>query len=346
MNDCDEDVYRLLIAHGTQTINQLARQLNRKHETVSRAVARLEKSGRVYVDRDGRTSYVSPRAFPLSDRVRPAPPKGETKRETNTDLYGRVSVNVSPRRAKNTAERLPLDGFVCHPLTKGYDVGRDFVRMHVKGMFTVAVTHAGDFQTYNPVDDTAITWKKSNLSLNVAYNGRVFLKGSDSTAYAIRAVETRTRAIETLSVFIHPRYIFYKNHVATALAEFKNQVRDVCTALELHGWTFNYDTIELKGELHTGINDIVLGSQVGRYNQHEDDSLHYDRSHGLPECEIYGQDPDTVELMVNLPQIIRGMSASLNELKNALETVIDIQTKTALIILPTNEQKNNDIMYR
>ena len=346
MNTCDEDVYSYLIAHGTQTINQIARQLKRKHETIARAVNRLEKTGRVYVETDGNVNYVSPRGFPLSERVRPAPLKEGSKMETKTDLYGRVSVDVSHRRAKNTAERLPLDGFVCHPLTKGCDVGRDFVRMHIKGMYTVGVTHAGDFQPYNKIDDTAIDWKRTGLSLNVAYNGRVFLKGSDSTAYAIRAVETRAGAIQTLCVFIHPRYIYFKNHVATACVEFSQQVKDVCQALELHGWTFNYDTIELKGELHTGINDTVLGSQVGRYNQQEGDALHFDHSHAIPECEVYGEDPDTVELMVNLPQIIRGMSESLNELKNALQTVLDIQTKTALIILPTNDQKNNDIMYR
>lgn len=342
----DQDVYSLLQRLGTATINQLASILKRKHETVSRAVLRLEENGQVSILKNGRTRYVSLRPSSANKRVRPAVQKEGRKGGNDNEVYARTSCDFSITRAKIPAERVPLDGFVLHPSVRGCDVGREWVRVHNNGEYQVKIVQVGDFRSYNRNDDVAISWDTAFLNTNKAYNGKVFLKDTDLSAYSIRAVESKDGSLSILSVWIHPRYVFYKNHEATAYNEFTQQVKDVCKALEVHGWQFDYDTIEMKGQLHTGINDPITGSQVGRYNQTPGDSLHFDHSHGIPECEVYGSDPDTVELMVNLPQVIRSMSESLEMLTNLVNQIIEVQTKTVSIVIPKQQGNNNDIMFR
>lgn len=342
----DQQVYNVLLKMGTATINQIASVLNRKHETISRAVLRLEENGKVNILKNGRTKFVSLRPSPLTKRVRPDIPKKGEQGGNKNEVYARTSCEFPITRAKLPAERVSLDGFVLYPTVRGCDVGREWVRVHHNGEYQIKIDHVGDFKPYNRNDDVAVKWEMSFLNTNKAYNGKVFLKDGDPSAFSIRAVETKGGGLETLSVWIHPRYVFYKNHENTALSEFKQQVIDVCKALEVHGWHFNYDTIELKGQLHTGINDTVLGSHVGRYNQTPGDSLHYDHSHGIPECEVYGSDPDTVELMVNLPDVIRSMSESLELLTNLVNQIIEVQTKTVSIVIPKQDNQHNDIMFR
>ena len=339
-------MYSLLQRLGTATINQLASILKRKHETVSRAVLRLEENGLVSILKNGRTRYIFLRPSPANKRVRPAVQKEGRKGGNDNEVYARTSCEFSITRAKIPAERVPLDGFVLHPSVRGCDVGREWVRVHNNGEYQVKIVQVGDFRSYNRNDDVAISWDTAFLNTNKAYNGKVFLKDTDLSAYSIRAVESKDGSLSILSVWIHPRYVYYKNHEATAYNEFTQQVKDVCKALEVHDWQFDYDTIEMKGQLHTGINDPITGSQVGRYNQTPGDSLHFDHSHGIPECEIYGSDPDTVELMVNLPQVIRSMSESLEMLTNLVNQIIEVQTKTVSIVIPKQQDNNNDIMFR
>ena len=341
----DEDVYRTLLTIGTATINQLASILKRKHETVDRAVRRLEENGRVNVIKDGRTRYVTLRPSPVTKRVRPASTKPIVRTGDENEVYARTSCISRLMRAKTVSERVTMDGFVLHPETKGCDIGREWVRVHVNGEYQVTITKVGDFRSYNRDDDVAVKWTQSYLNTNKAYNGKIFLKGTDTRAYSVRAVESKDGSLSVLSVWIHPRDVYHTNHESTALEEFRQQVKDVCDALITHEWGFNFGTISLNGELHTAINDPLLGSQVGRYNQTPGDDLHYDHSHGIPECEVYGSDPDTVELMVNLPTVIRSMSESLEQLTKLMDSVIAIQTKTVSMFIP-NTNNQNDVMFR
>lgn len=345
-NPIDQEVYQQLLQLGTATINDLARRLKHKHETIARAVQRLEESGKVNILKSGNTRFVSLRPTPINKRVRPDSKKRGEKRGIGNEVYARSSCDSPILRAKTVAERVPLDGFVCHPKTKGCDLGREWVRSHVNGEFQINIKGVGDFKPYNRADDVAIEWTRSFLNTNTAYNGKVYLKGEDTQAFSIRAVETKDGGLATLSVYVHPRYVYYKGHEHTAYAEFVQQVKDVCLALEVHGWKFDYDSIVLAGELHTGINDPVLGSKVGRYNQSPDDSLHFDHSHGLPECEVYGQDPDTVELMVRLPETIRSMSESLELLTATVNQIIEVQAKTLTIMMPKTTEQTQDVMFR
>lgn len=342
----DEEVYKLLLQLGTATINDLARRLKHKHETVARAVQRLEESGKVNILKSGNTRFISLRPTPINKRVRPDSKKRGEKGETENDVYTHPSLDIPIIRAKLCSERVPLDGFVCHPRTRGCDLSREWVRAHVNGEYQIAITKVGDFRPYNRNDDVAIEWTTSRLNLNTAYNGKVFLKGEDLTAYSIRAVEGKGGGLRVLSIRVHPRYVFHKNHLNTAIGEFREQIKDVCRALEVHGWGFDLSSITLSGEIHTAINDPVLGSKVGRYNQSPDDSLHFDHSHGLPECEVYGEDPDTVELMVRLPETIRSMSESLELLTATVNQIIEVQAKTLTIMMPKTTEQTQDVMFR
>ena len=342
----DSQVYALLLKFGTDTINGLARRLNRKHETVAKSVERLEESGKVDVLKNGNTRYVSVHPDSTNKRVKPDYKNRYNKKGNQNEGYAHPSLTDSILRAKSLNERVPIPGFVLHPGTRGCDVSREWLRMHVSGEYQIKVRKVGDFHQFNRNDDVAIRWEVSHLNTNTAYNGKVFLKGADGQAYSIRAVSNREGAVGLLSVHVHPRYIFHKGHEETALAEFRQQVKDVCEALEVHGWGFNYDSIELNGELHTGINDTVMASKVGRYNQTPGDTLHFDHSHGIPECEVYGSDPDTVELMVKLPETIRAMAESIELLTNLVNQIIEVQTKTITIMLPRNDNENRlDVMF-
>lgn len=346
-NETDQEVYRVLLELGTATINQLASRVKHKHETVARAVQRLEEQGKVNVLKSGNVRYVSLRPDSTTLRVRPDSSKCYNKKGKRNEVYARTSCEVPFFRSKSVAERVPIPGFVCHPKTKGCDLGREWVRAHVNGTYQINIRKVGDFKPYNRDNDVAIEWATSYLNTNTAYNGKVFLKGTDTDAYNIRAVSTKDGGLATLSVYIHPRYVFHTNHENTAYREFREQVRDVCGALEVHGWEFDYDSIQINGEIHTGINDPILGSKVGRYNQTPGDKLHYDHSHGIPECEVYGSDPDTVELMVNLPDTIRGMAESLELLTSLVNQIIEVQTKTITLMIPKNDnQTAYDVMFR
>ena len=342
----DEDVYQTLLRVGTATINRIASILKRKHEVVDRAVRRLEENGKVTIIRDGRTRYVSLRPNSTTKRVRPDSKKSFSKAGNDNDVYARASSISRPMRGKTVSERVTMDGFVLHPATRGCDIGREWVRVHTNGEYQVKILKVGDFRSYNNEDDVATKWERSFLNTNIAYNGKIFLKGTDTRAFSVRAVESKDSTVSILSVWVHPRYVFHKNHEATAYAEFRQQVIDVCGALVTHGWQFDYDTIELNGQLHTGINDPNLGSLVGRYNQTPGDDLHFDHSHGIPECEVYGSDPDTVELMVNLPTLIRSMSESLEQLTKLMDSVIEVQSKTVSMFIPNIQQNTDDMMYR
>ena len=345
--ETDEAVYRVLLELGTATINQIARRLQRKHETIARAVQHLEESGKVNVLKNGNTKYVSLRPDSTTKRVRPVDEKCYNKKGKQDEVYARTSCDSPFCRSKSVAERVPIPGFVCHPQTKGCDLGREWTRMHVNGMYQINIRKVGDFKPYNREDDVAIQWSTSYLNTNTAYNGKIFLKGTDTQAFNVRAVSTKDGGLATLLVYIHPRYVFHLGHEATAYREFREQVKDVCSALEVHGWQFDYESIQINGELHTGINDPILGSKVGKYNQLPGDKLHFDHSHGIPECEVYGSDPDTVELMVNLPDTIRGMAESLELLTSLVNQIIEVQTKTITLMVPKNDnQTAYDVMFR
>lgn len=323
----EEVVLSLVRRYGTTTPNQIARLTKRKHETAARMLRILTEKGLVYADKKGRLTYYTLRVDSAHPpRVRPDRPKTGGKVEGNTEGDARASVSLL-KRARTPLEIYPEEGFILHPSVRGCDVGREWVRFHTNGQFVVPVVREGRFISYFPDSDQSIKWTTSYLSTQTVYNGDVYLHNGDIFAYSVRMVASKKHQIKNISVYTHPRYIFYKEQDRYGPAEMHQQVLDVLSVFEKAGWEFNTDRIEMKGEYHCAINDETFGSLVGKYIQYSDDPLHFDRSHGVAESEVYGKDPETVEMMVQLPNIIRAHSSSLYAISSHIDTIIEIQAK-------------------
>ena len=219
------------------------------------------------------------------------------------------------------------------PTTSGSQIGREWVRIHVSGVYLVNIEKVGDFKPYHNDTDESVEWSTSPFGKSTAYNGKVFLHNGDIVAFKIKSVlGCRAKTLKVLMIYVHPRFCWHEGHENTAIMEFRQQVNDVLDFLELHGWRFDRTTIALKGELHTAINDPVLGSQVGQYHQMPNDPLHFDHSHGINEAEVYGKDPETVEMMVQLPHIIKAFGVSIHQLNLNMAEVVDIQSKLTVLV--------------
>lgn len=327
----DRQVYGYILSHGSVTVGCIARQLKRKHETIARSVLRLEEKGEIYSENDGTHKYWTVRPKSPLERDRPAPTEMGVKKGFCSEGYGAPSGEHS--RARSSSERIPRKGFVLYPSTKGSQVGREWVRIHTSGVYTVDIKQVGDFKPYCNDTDESVEWSTSPFGKSTAYNGKVFLHRGDVIAFNVRSIlGCKAKTLKVLLVYVHPRYCWHEGHEHTAIMEFRKQVEDVLDLLEMHGWRFDRDSITLKGEMHTAINDPVLGSQVGQYHQMPNDPLHFDHSHGIPEAEIYGQDPETVEMMVQLPHIIKAFGVSIHALNVNLAEVVDIQSKLTLLV--------------
>lgn len=327
----DKQVYGYILSHGSVTVGCIARQLKRKHETIARSVLRLEEKGEIYAENDGTHKYWTVRPKSPLERVRPAPSEMGVKKGFCSDPYGAPSGEHS--RARSSSERIPRKGFVLWPSTKGSQIGREWVRIHANGVYKVGIEQVGDFRPYHKDTDESIEWKTTPFGKSTAYNGKVFLHQGDVVAFSIRSVMgCKTKVLKVLLVYVHPRYCWHDGSNNTAVMEFRQQVSDVLDLLELHGWRFDRDSIEFDGELHTALNDMELGKQVGQYHSLPGDPLHFDHSHGVPEVEIYGNDPETVEMMVQLPNIIKAFGVSIHALNVNLAEVVDIQSKLTLLV--------------
>lgn len=329
--DYEQVVLALVRKYGTVTANQIASITKRKHETAARMLRILTETNKVYCDRKGKTSYFTLRTdVSTPNRVRPDRRKTPKKEGENNEGCGRGSVD-GLERARTPLEIYPREGFVLHPSVKGSDVGREWVRFHVNGQYVVPIEKEGNFVSYFPDSDRSIEWNTSYLQTQPVYNGNVFLHNGDAYAFSVRMVTTKHHRIDNIVVYVHPRLIYYKNHETYGPAEMRKQVEDVLSVFESCGWKFKKENIELKGEYHTAINDEILGSQIpGKYIQYPDDKLHFDRSHGVPEGEVYGNDPLTVEMMVKLPDIIKAQSTAISNLNANMTQIIEIQEKLAL----------------
>lgn len=333
----DKDVLLFVTKHGTIRPSDIARYKKCKHETATRSLQRLVDSGQVYAEKIGKSTYYTVRPDSLSEsvlgRVRPDTPKFPPVEGIETDGCGRGSVITCPsyphRRARNLSERLPTEGFVMHPAVKGCDISREWVRVHHNGQYMVKVDHVGKFGKFNADTLETAEWSTSKLTMQTVYNVALNPhKDGETRPYKARMVTTRTGSISKLSLYVHPRYVWYENYEHTEVMEFRQQVKDALGVLEGFGWRFDYDTITTTGKHHLAFNDPVVASHVGKYNEKEDDILHFDSSPGYPECEIYGSaDPNDVEIMVKLPTIIRSFSESLQLLHATVVEVVAIQSK-------------------
>lgn len=355
----DDRVLVLLRQYGTITPNKLASVTKRKHETARASLDRLEDAGLIYATKSGNRTYYT--LMPSGGNLRCKPDRKRV--EIKTDGVARPSnppsIPSQPifplHRANNRLEVIPERGFVCYPLVTGSEVTRDFVRTHVDGEFQIKIHKIGQFKTtdYIADSDVRIRWSKTGLSTNVSMTGKIQMP-SDREAFAIRTVSGKNGKFTKLSIWPHARYIYYVGIEQTAELEFQQQITDICSVLKHFGWQFGKAEPQLVGNIHYAFNDTILGTRVGRYNESDTDQIHYDHSHGLPEAETYSElngyktDPEVVEIMVKLPEIVKSLTIAVNEttkqitmLQSQIVSMLDIQTKTIQVMTDTKQPKND-----
>lgn len=363
----DTRVLELIKQFGTITPNKLASVTKRKHETAKASLVRLEDEGYVYSTKSGNRTYYTLMPGGKNKRIKP-----DVRRvENSNDRVARISY-ISPlsdqppfllHRANNRLEVIPERGFVCYPSVTGSEVSRDFIRTHVRGEYQVKIRKIGQFKTtdYIPETDIRIRWTKKGLNGNIAMHGKIQIP-EEREAFKIRTVSQSNGKFTLLSVWVHSRYIYYLGKDLTAELEFVQQVKDICDILNHFGWEFNEDSVQLVGNVHYGINDTNLATRIGRYAESDSDTVHYDQSHGIPEAEIYSEsngyktDPETVEIMVKLPDIVKSLTTSIIEtnkqiamLETQIVNMMGIQAKTVeanITKQPKNDFSNEWGMYQ
>lgn len=321
--DYDNRVLGVLRTLGTSTANDIARRTKRKQETARRSLDRLTEKGLVYPSKSGRITYFTLMPDGKSKRIKPA----GKKNGIDNEVYAHPLQNIPFARAKTRLEIIPEKGFVCHPEIKGSEVGRDYIRCHFNGEYQVPIKHKGDMKSvdYLAETDIRIWWKKHGLNTNTACICEIRIP-HDPDPFILRTVSGKDGKFKNASIWVHPRYIYHVDCTQVAQAEFEQQVRDVIAILERTGWKFT-DKIVRKGEPHFAINDPVLGGLVGQYNQSPSDPLHFDHSKGISECEVYGDNPDVIEIMVHLPILMKTLTNAMVDMQTQMATLLDIQTK-------------------
>ena len=333
----DEQVLTLCRSYATVNANLIARLTKRKYETARDSLRRLEYNGYLYQTKSGKITYYTVSTSGTSKRVVPDRKMQTPLQEQTNGVYVQAPWNDDLHRARTLLEMIPTKGFVCYPTVRASDVTREYIRAHHNGEYQIGIVSVGKMpNVYDfPESDIRIYWTKSKLNTNVSYNGKLYIP-PDTRPYNIKTVSTSDGSCRILSVKVHPRYVYYADSIHTQHIEFCQQVMDIASILVRMGWEFT-DQITMRGQPHQAINDPVLGSAVGLYRHSSDDKIEYDRSHGIPECEVISGNPDDVELMVQLPDIIRSVCASLKELTNTVSVTVATQSESIVNIAKTQQ---------
>ena len=321
--DYDNRVLGVLRRLGTSTANNIASRTKRKPETARRSLDRLTEKGLVYPSKSGRITYFTLMPDGKSKRIKP----DRKKSGNDNEVYAHPSQTFPFHRANTRLEIIPEKGFVCHPEIKGIELDRQFIRCHFNGEYQVSIKQKGDMKSVDYLADTDIRlwWKKNGLNTNTSCICEIRVP-YDPEPFIFRTVSGKDGKFKKASLWVHPRYIYHVDCTKIAQAEFEQQVKDVLGILNKTGWKFKEDIIR-KGQPHHAINDPVLGSLVGNYNESPNDPLHFDHSHGISECEVYGDNPDVIEIMVHLPTLMKTLTNAMVDIQTQLATLLDIQTK-------------------
>lgn len=329
----DKTVMELANRYGSITINAVSQRLGKKWETVQSAVNRLVTKGLLY--------YVSETKNPKIYSVWP----NEGVKRTRADYLASVeNGNGSPvsndgyarptipyRRALSPSEVAPIVGFVCHPAVDRRVLPPAFLRCHWAGAWTVDVSTKGaTYETY-ALKDEGITggWVVRPMSGNLSLHGHVNLP-DDPDQYTITGITHKDGHLGKINIRVHSRYIFYKSADQTAIAEFRAQVNDVLAVLKKQGWAFG-EIHYNNNQLHRALNSVAFASAlpVG----HEDkptDMVHFDRSHGTPEGEVYGVGEDaneTSEFLADPMSAINAINARLDSLVLLVDKLAHVSEK-------------------
>lgn len=355
----DKQVQELAQRYGSINTNAVSQHLKKKWETVQSAINRLVDAGVLY--------YISGTKSPKVYSIYPSAKEQRTRkdmladlanRETETakqesetenretDNVGYARPTIPYRRALHPDEVAPIIGFVCHPAVDKSKVTPQFMRCHWAGAFVVDVVNRGaTYETYVTSDGTTTGgWVVRPMSGNLSLHGHIRLP-ADPDKFTMTAMTKKDGSISKLSVRVHSRYIFAKSSDVTAVAEFLHQTNDVLDVLRSQGWTFGEIHYDVK-DLHRAIASVRFANALPEnYTENPNDVVHYDRSHGTPEGEIYGvDDNNTVEFFGNPMAVIDGITARLDQLDSAVDKLLTITEKVSLAVTRMAEVQTSQII--
>ena len=346
----DKKVMHFVRAKGTVCVNQVARHFKKKWETADSSIKRLVKKGEIFyhpemgdnpcfysIWKDLKGKEV------INDTLKgqPAVEKVESKQESD-ELYARLDLHW--RRAEVPSEVIEETGFVCHPSVNKKDVPPTFVRAHLHGQYVVKINKVGMVPSTYKVPDTEIVggWTSRIMGQagNKCYYGHVKFP-EDKEKYKFHSMANKNGDLKSLSVYVHPRFIYYKGNAGTSSIEFEAQVKDVLHVLEQYGWEFG--EIRCAGIYSMGYNNRAYAEQMPKNHVEKDtDVLHFDSSPGsseagCTEAEIYRKDElseEQMDVLVEHPQRILDLEAKadvqnerISNLDQKLNKLIDVAEK-------------------
>lgn len=341
----DTKILKFVKAKGTTNVQRVARHCDVKWETADRGLKRLQAKGEIFYHPDMKLwSIWDDRFFKRYVENGQIDENGR-KSENPSNSTLEISTYRSGIVRGAVGEVVQKEGFVCHPETKGSDVPRTFIRGHLKGQYLVEINKVGKMPESFVLPDVETTggWTVRKMTGNNCYYGHLNLP-DDSKTFRFHSMANKDGSLRKLSVYVHPRYIFYKDNNFYAPIEFRQQVRDILDVLEGYGWRFG--AVNQHGTYHMAINDPILASHVP--NHHDEDAsdpVHYDSSvkdgDGVcTEAEVY-DDHDTavteMEIMVELPERMMGLTAKITDL-----TARMVNVEKGLVVISGALEKNVD----
>lgn len=332
-DDLDKRILTYLKAKGTTNTFRVSQHFKIKWETADRALKRLQAQAKVFYHPDMKlwsiwADYQLTRHIDVGQQSENV----EISTEGTTPMFVDFPLLTSIVRG-DVAQTVEEQGFVCHPTTKAEDVSRKFVRGHLNGVYSVEILKEGRMPNTYADSDLGYKgiWYERKMTKNYGYFGELTLP-EDPKVYKFHALARKDGTLKVLNVYVHPRYIFYKDNAATASSEFLQQVSDVLSVLKRYGWAFG--KAKQGGTYHMALNDSFLPSRVPvDYTEKSTDILHFDSSvkdgkDGFcTEAEIYDDHSgarEEVDFYVELPQRFQRLEERVDRIENTLNNLIGV----------------------
>jgi len=353
----DRKVLIYIRAKGTVNANEIAKQFGKKWETANASILRLVEQGKVFYHPEMGDNpcfysiWKDPRDQPLTKRKAYAERKAKLSEEqsvsegasdTDGDLY--ADIRLEWMRAEVPDQVLEQKGFVCHPSVKGSDLSQSFVRAHLHGQYLVRIVKVGRTPDTYLVPDTQITggWTARLMkgAGNKCYYGHIKFP-NDRQPYRFHSMADKDGNLTNMSVYVHPRYIYYQGNAATATIEFRRQVEDVLEILREYGWEFG--EVIPKGIYSMALNNREYAEKMPvTHLESSEDGVFFDSSpgssdKGCTEAEILCDHPTAEQemaVMVESPRRILALESKTSQqdlritnMDSRLDRLIDVAEK-------------------
>jgi len=330
--DFDRRVFVYIKAKKTVNVNEVAKKFGKKWETANASIQRLVREGKVFYHPEMGDNPCIFSIFPekRNDPITRSVPKAEPDaKPSEGDIYAQFDIEW--RRAEVPDEVIEEKGFVCHPSVKGSDINQRFVRAHLHGQYLVRIVKVGRTPDTYVVPGTEITggWTSRIMrgAGNRCYYGHLKFP-YDRDKYKFHTMSDKEGNLSKLSVYVHPRYIYYQGNSATASTEFRRQVEDVLEILREYGWEFG--EVVPKGIYSMALNNRGYAENMPtEHFETTEDMVRFDSSpgsssEGCTEAEILNDHPTAeaeMAVMVESPRRILALESRASRQEQRIDSV-------------------------